>query len=71
MRDLHVECDITELRADLSRDLGLHQLPSDQHPGLSTTSSSHPPRLRDDVGSRRPLTFGYRGVSSFDSTDGA
>src|SRR5512142_2340419 len=64
MRQPRVGRDLAELRADLSTDLGLHQLTSDQHNRLADEilkpTIAH---LRDDIGNRHPLTLGHRGVS--------
>ena len=63
MRRPDVGRDLTELRADLRRDLALHQLAGDQrhrltHEILKPTVA----HLRDDIANRHALTFGHRGV---------
>jgi hypothetical protein len=64
LRDPGLRCDLAQLRADLSRNLGLHQLPGDQHDRLAhEILKAAIANLRDDISSRHPLTFGHRGVS--------
>jgi hypothetical protein len=55
---------LAELGTDLRRDLRLHQLPGDQNDRLPHEILKPPiTNLRDDIGSRHPLTLGHRGVS--------
>jgi hypothetical protein len=64
MRDPCLRGDLAELRSDLRGDLSLHQLAGDQHDRLPDEILKAPTaNLRDDIGSRHPLTLGHRGVS--------
>jgi hypothetical protein len=64
MRDPRLRRDLAKLGADLRRDLRLHQLPGDQHDRLPDEILKPAiANLRDDFGSRHPLTFGHRGAS--------
>jgi hypothetical protein len=64
MRHPRLRGNLSELRTNLRGDLGLHQLPRDQHDRVAhETLKPTIPNLRDDIGSRHPLTFDHRGVS--------
>ena len=62
MRQPRLRRDLAELRADLSADLGLHQLARNERDRLADEilkpTIAH---LGDDIGNRHALTFGHRG----------
>jgi hypothetical protein len=56
--------DLTELRANLRRDLRAHQLTRDQRDRLAHGILKPTiPNLGNDIGNRHPLLFEHRGVS--------
>jgi len=59
--------DLAELRTDLLRDLGLHQLAGDEGDCLEHEVAVLAGEYAlNDIGNRHPLAFGYRGASLID-----